>query len=89
VTGHGVVLANALASSLSGLPAPLVTLRLFMALSSALEELPPGRAVELVAWSICESWCKGSEDPERCMEECTASKKVELERLLMEAGGRG
>ena len=90
MAGHGVVLAGKLVNSMAGLPVPLVVNRLVLVLSDALDELPPERAVELVARSICDTWCRGGdEDPGECMDECMAAETARLAKLLEGAGSRG
>ncbi len=85
MAGHGAVLANILASRLAGLPAPLAMARLLLALGDALEELPPERAIAVVAHHVCEPSCRGSDD-ETCMDDCMASTKAMLERAVGVAG---
>ena len=91
MAGHGYVLAEKLVNSMAGLPLPMVVTRLVHVLGGVLEELSPGRAVELVAWSICDVECRSCDycDPEHCMDECTGVKVEELRKLLREAGSRG
>ncbi|BES82587.1 hypothetical protein [Pyrodictium abyssi] len=91
MAGHGAVLAERLANSMAGLPAPMVLGRLVLVLGSALDELPVERAVELVAWSICDVECRSCDycDPETCMDECTAVRAEELRKLLEEGRARG
>ncbi|ALL00745.1 hypothetical protein Pyrde_0695 [Pyrodictium delaneyi] len=85
------MLAEKLVASMAGLPAPMVLGRLVLVLSDALDELPPGKAVELVAWSICDVECRSCDycDPEHCMDECTAARAEELRKLLERAGSHG